>query len=114
MADCDEKIVRVRDFTTLPGPREKKDGPNSAEEFFETCIDGYVFSDDRLSIDFDGTWGYPSSFISQLAGHLVELYESYDKVKRMVNVVSLEEPGMEQRLFKYALEYEEKHGKEKV
>lgn len=61
------KIVKVSDFTTIPGPRMKSSGDNSAEEFYEKFILPELSKKNiKIVIDFGGTWGYSISFISQL------------------------------------------------
>lgn len=64
-------IVRVRDFTLVPGARHRTDGDGSAEEFYDdylkAALDETVKNGGRLTIDLDGTIGYASSFVSELA-----------------------------------------------
>lgn len=61
------KTIKVSDFTTIPGPRMKASGDNSAEEFYENFILPELNKKNtRIVIDFSGTWGYSISFISQL------------------------------------------------
>ena len=66
--------VHVKDFTTIPGPRMKLSGDNSAEQFFEDFIEPILDRKDfgTLTIDFSGTWGYGPSFTSQLGIFIVE------------------------------------------
>jgi len=96
--------VKVKDFTLLPGARTKKDGDGSAEEFFEEYIQTKVTQDDSITIDFDGTWGYASSFMSQLAKYLVSFFGSYKKARSQIEIISKDEPGLRQRFFDYMME----------
>lgn len=97
-------MVRVKDFTLLPGARTKKDGDGSAEEFFEKYIQAKATRDDFIAIDFDGTWGYASSFMSQLAKYLVSFFGTCKKAKTQIEVISQDEPGLRQRFFDYMAE----------
>jgi hypothetical protein len=61
--------VRICDFTIVPGARHVDDGDGSAEEFFDTILKPTVDEnkEKKILIDFDGTYGFASSFISELA-----------------------------------------------
>lgn len=92
-----EKIVNVSDFTIVPGARYRKDGDSSAEAFFEDklkpVLDVALSSKECVLIDFDGTWGYASSFISELARR-VSL--NYDKgsIQQYLRLKSNDEPTL--------------------
>lgn len=69
-----EKLSVANEFADNPGARDREDGPNSGQEFLEEYLlkrfdkaveDGYI-----LEIDFDGLWGFPSSFVSGSFGRL--------------------------------------------
>jgi len=70
--------IKVADFTVVPGARYRRDGDGSAEQFFEDFIKPVVDDDANSSkeirIDFDRTWGYASSFISELAREIKIAY----------------------------------------
>lgn len=82
-------VSKVSDFTTLPGPRYRKDGDYSADQFFEDCVlpslrqvlDGKA---DRLLIDFDDTLGYVSSFAPQLALRIKHELKDKSLIKRKI------------------------------
>ncbi len=103
MGSCNITI-KVKDFTLLPGARTKKDGDGSAEEFFEKYIQAKATKNDLITIDFDGTWGYASSFMSQLAKYLVSFFGSCKKARNHIEVISKDEPGLRQRFFDYMME----------
>lgn len=100
----DDITLRVKDFTLLPGARTKEDGDGSAEEFFERFIRPSITNNKNLTIDFDGTWGYASSFLSQLAKYLVSFYGGYDNARVHVGFISNDEPGLQQRFLEYMAE----------
>lgn len=86
-------IIRVADFTTLPGARYRSDGDNSADAFFEECILPVLEkSSVALAIDLDNTMGYASSFISQLAQRIFEFLHSSREVKRRIILISNDDP----------------------
>ncbi len=69
-------IVKVADFSENPGPRYKRQGDHSGEEFYTTVLNhkfAEICNDDnkQLVVDLDGTSGYPSSFLDQAFGELV-------------------------------------------
>lgn len=99
--NTDTKIVRVADFTTIPGARYKSDGDGSAEEFFLGRLEPALDSskDNSVTIDFDSTWGYASSFISELAIRLVKKYGNKEKVHSLIDVKTEDEPGLEHRFW---------------
>ena len=63
-------ISIAKDFSIFPGARYRADGEHSGEEFYEDLLksrlEQAIESNQKLLIDFDGTWGYPSSFISEI------------------------------------------------
>lgn len=98
------RIVRVLDFTEIPGARYKTDGDNSAEEFFEKNLkhvadDVLVKSKDKLVIDLDGTAGYPSSFVSELAKLMSQCYRKVKNSKNRILIKSDEDPGQIERFW---------------
>jgi hypothetical protein len=80
------EISIARNFTKTPGPRYKKDGKYSGEEFRESFLAKY-FSDPNdeteIIIDLDGVDGYPSSFLEEAFGGLVRIY-GYGRVKKKI------------------------------
>lgn len=64
--------LKVVDFSEFPGPRYRKLGPNSGEEFRETVLAPEVKKHGGdIAIDLDGTAGYGSSFLDESFGGLV-------------------------------------------
>jgi hypothetical protein len=98
-------IVKVADFTTVPGARYVTDGDGSADEFFEKYLAPVLESQERVSedylltVDFDGTWGYPPSFVSQLAKRLLGWYKTPERVEEYVSIKSDEQPGQKQEFW---------------
>jgi hypothetical protein len=94
--------VRVVDFTELPGARKKDDGNGSAEEFFDSFVKPKLEmgNDDGLVIDFDGTWGYASSFVSELARRLNLYFGGKDFSKAGITLISNDDSTLIERFRK--------------
>lgn len=102
-------IIRVRDFTTVPGARHRTDGDGSADEFYEDYAEGALeraIKDGKdIVLDFDGTWSYPSSFTSQLA-MLIKTKHDPSYIQEHLDIVANDEPGMIERFwFEYEKDY---------
>jgi len=98
------RIVRVLDFAEIPGARYRTDGDNSAEEFFEDVVESIadevlLESDLTLLIDLDGTTGYPSSFVSELAELMSKKYRKAKKVKKRIVIKSDDDPSQIKRFW---------------
>lgn len=74
----------ARSFTTLPGPRYKRQGPKSGEAFREIVVK--LLKDyENVVIDLDGVEGYGSSFLDEAFPQLVtkEGYSPAELHKRL-------------------------------
>lgn len=89
------EVVKVLDFTLIPGGRLREAGGGSAQEFFEDYIKPILDTKkpDRLTIDFSGTWGYGPSFTSQLGIFLTEYLKSVKTVRDKVSIVASDNPA---------------------
>lgn len=75
--------INVLDFTEYPGPRYRRQGAASGEEYYVTVLNP-AFAEcykknEELVVCLDGTAGYPSSFLDEAFGELV-----YDFTKTVV------------------------------
>lgn len=82
--------IRVADWTTTPGPRERKHGPWSAEQFREEIL-SRTFADavqnhTKVIVDLDGVAGYLPSFLEETFGGLARQYTS-DIVIRHLEII---------------------------
>ena len=94
--------IRVSNFTTLPGARYKKDGDGSAEEFFDKYIKQHLEDRESILIDFDNTWGYASSFLSELALEISrQCKRGKLNVREKIKIKSNDEPGLAERFWGY-------------
>lgn len=89
-------IAKVADFTTLPGARHRDDGDGSADEFFDKFVKeklGEALSDkNTITIDLDGTMGYASSFVSQLALRVLGICNKPNVLEKVIHIKSNEDP----------------------
>jgi len=95
-------LIKVSDFTKLPGARHRNDGDYSADEFFETKIEMplrkiiELKNKDKILIDLDGTLGYASSFVSQMAIRILETCNNIHKIKKIIIIKSDEDPSQKE------------------
>ena len=85
------------DFTVFPGARYRSDGKFSGQEFYENLLlpkfkEVWVDDEKFLKIDFDGTFPYASSFISEVFTRLVREFSDKDKIKSKLIFKSDNEP----------------------
>lgn len=98
-------IINIaKDFSETPGPRYKKDGSFSGEEFREVFLvpkfEEAIRKKENISIDLDGGYGYPSSFLEEAFGGLARKY-SKEEVLNIFNFISTEEPSLVEVIIKY-------------
>ncbi len=97
-------IINIaQDFSELTGPRFRKNGNYSGEEFYEDilCPKFKALKDgEKLTINFDGTYGYLPSFLEQSFGELARDFGK-EKVMDKLVFVSEEEPGLIEEIMSY-------------
>ena len=103
------KTAKVSDFTLLPGARYRTDGDGSADEFFEdhveSALDAAQEDETDFQIDFDDTYGYASSFESQLAKRISEKY-NHDYIDKHLKLKSDDDLNLPNRFWReYAKDY---------
>lgn len=95
MAESHEIIVKVKDFSSSPGPRYVKQGESSGELFYHQVLNPIflkVLSEDKKVIaNLDGVDGYMSSFLDEAFGNLVFDF-GVDEISNRLSFVSDEEP----------------------
>lgn len=92
-------------FSKYPGPRFKKEGNFSGEEFreeilekmFEECIK----SESILLINLDGGAGYGTSFLEEAFGGLTRKYNDSQFVLDRLEFKTQEEPYLEEDIKEY-------------
>lgn len=91
-------IIRIAtDFTETPGARYRIEGDFSGEEFRESILEPKFLEAkskvEQLTIDLDGGYGYPTSFLEEAFGGLARKYGSAS-VLATLNFVSRDEPSL--------------------
>ncbi len=98
----DKIIIKIAtDFNVYPGARYKADGEFSGEAFYEDLFKSKFQSacDENkiLVLDLDGTWGYASSFISEIFTRMVKDFGK-EKIKAHLEIKSEEEPLLKDKI----------------
>lgn len=79
------KIVKVKDFSKFPGPRYINLGAFSGEAFRDQILIPALLDYDEVSVDFNGVYGFGSSFLEESFGGLVRKGVPVEKIKRLKN-----------------------------
>jgi hypothetical protein len=66
------EIVFTKEFTDTPGGRFRKHGDWSGEQFRQDFLEPALRDNDFVVLDLNGAFGFPSSFIDEAFGVLVE------------------------------------------
>lgn len=82
-------FVIAKDFSAAPGPRRKSDGSYSGEALREILLDFLDNSADIITIDFDGTRGYSSSFLEEAFGGLLRAGRSKEELANRLRFKSI-------------------------
>ena len=93
------KTINIKDRFTCPGPRYKRLGTASGEEFREWII-RELKHDLELTINLDGTVGYGSSFLEESFGGLIREGIPNEHVKN-ITLISEEEPDLIDEINEY-------------
>lgn len=99
-----ETISIAKDFSIYPGARYKSDGKYSGQEFYENIFKpklSKIWSDPKKSLllDFDGTFGYASSFISEIFIRAVKDFKDKELLKKKLKFKSDDEPLLIQSIY---------------
>lgn len=96
-----EIIINIANqFTDAPGGRFKDDGMFSGEEFRKKFLEKNFDSATSITIDLDGTYGYPTSFLEEAFGGLTRQF-GYKKVRDKLVFISNDEPGLIDEIMEY-------------
>lgn len=87
----------IEEYTDTPGARHIDDGPFSGEDFRETLlIPKFIEAKEKkekLMINLDGGYGYPTSFLEESFGGLARIYGS-KAVLDIIEFISEDEPAI--------------------
>lgn len=93
------KVLNIYERFPCPGPRYKRLGTASGEEFREWLI-RELKHDNNLTVNLDGTVGYGSSFLEESFGGLIREGVSDDVVRNII-LISEEEPDLIEEIKEY-------------
>ena len=99
------KIKILTDFSPCPGPRYRKEGANSGEEFRETVllekIKQAIAEKKKLVVDLDGCFGFGTSFIEESFGGLIRVnHLEYDDIICALEIISNEQKYLKENIFR--------------
>ena len=98
------KIIISTDFSETPGARYKHEGSFSGEEFREKLLAPAFIEcrkrKEKLIIDLDGGYGYPTSFLEEAFGGMARMYGKR-KVNDILEFVSEDEPSLVDEIRNY-------------
>jgi len=98
------KIIISKDFSETPGARYKNEGNYSGEEFRESLLKNRYLEakekGEKLIIDFDGGYGYPTSFLEEAFGGLARQFSSND-ILNTLEFISDDEPSLIEEVKSY-------------
>lgn len=88
--------VRLANFTTTPGPRYRRQGHHSGEEFRKRHLEPAAAiarsRGEKLRVDLDGThYGCPVGFLEEAFGGLVRTLGP-DRVTPLLEIVCTDDP----------------------
>ena len=63
--------IKVIEFSEFPGARYKHLGPYSGEAFRDDVLIPAIKTDEDISVNFDGVFGYGSSFLEEVFGGMI-------------------------------------------
>lgn len=93
-----------KDFSETPGARYIKEGDYSGEEFRNTLLEpkfkDALQKNEKLTINLDGGYGYPTSFLEEAFGGLSRIY-SPEKVLSVLEFISYDEPSLINEIKEY-------------
>ena len=98
--------LKILEFTRYPGPRYRRLGDGSGEEFRQDYLSKAISEfGDGLLIDLDGAFGYGSSFLEESFGGLIRDGQPADTVLAIVkNLKSDEDPSLRDEIRAYVKE----------
>ncbi|MBN2069719.1 MAG: STAS-like domain-containing protein [Opitutales bacterium] len=67
-----KRINFVEDFTDCPGGRLRVTSEHSGEAFREDVLLPALNDNDRVEVDMNGAFGFPSSFLDEVFGKIVD------------------------------------------
>lgn len=104
-------ISIAKDYSETPGARYEKEGPDSGEKFREEILlpkyKEAKEKGDKLCIDFDGCYGFATSFLEESFGGLVRKIKEKGCLERM-QLISNDDESIIGLVEKYVKEAEDR------
>ena len=98
------EINIAKDFSDAPGARFIKEGEFSGElfrkEWLEPRFIEALESNEKLIINLDGGYGYPTSFLEEAFGGLARMYDK-KKILKTLEFISDDEPILIEEIKEY-------------
>jgi hypothetical protein len=79
-----------KEFSRHPGGRDKSDGPFSGEEFRDTILVPFLKKGNSITLEMDGTRGFPPSFLEETFGGLIRLGYTREELAEKITIVTLD------------------------
>ena len=102
------KLVIAEEYTRTPGARYIDDGEFSGEDFRNNYLEpkykDCLKKKEKLIIDFDGGYGYGTSFLEESFGGLVRKGFDKEEIIKNIDFISEEEPELIEKVKKYIKE----------
>lgn len=101
-------IIIAKDFSDTVGGRYRAEGDYSGEQFREELLEPKVkeaiSNNEKLLIDFDGGYGYPTSFLEESFGGLIRIGFESTVILNLLILKSEDNPKIIDRVKNYILE----------
>jgi hypothetical protein len=95
------RIKVSEEFTDSPGGRYIGKGEFSGEEFRKTFLESAIRdTQEKVTVDLDGTFGYPISFLEEAFGGLARIF-GVEIVLERLTFISQEDPLLIERIVGY-------------
>lgn len=87
----------AKQYTDTPGPRYRRQGDFSGEQFreehLENLFNSYKMNHEPIEIDLDGTFGYPTSFLEEAFGGLARIHPESEVLNAFI-FIAREQPSL--------------------
>lgn len=95
-------IINIKDFSKYPGPRYIDLGEFSGEDFRNRVLIPALENNDSVTVNFDGVYGYGSSFLEEAFGGLVRCGVETNKIINLKNnLICTDDPSILSEVIKY-------------
>ncbi|KGA40411.1 hypothetical protein KU75_16890 [Pectobacterium odoriferum] len=88
------KIIYIEEFSKFPGPRYAVLGEYSGETFRDKVLIPALNQHDQISVNFDGVFGFGSSFLEEAFGGLLRNGVERKKVEQLKNNLISSDPSI--------------------